>query len=310
MDGRRKPRRCAIEHISFAAHVDFSQNSAFIRSVAPDNIILVHGEKTGMKRLKDELEREIRKPTWPSAHKPSVAMPENGVKVKLQFNKPIQAEIVGTAATELLSHLDQQQRNIDIALPSSSIIVTEEFSSRVLLPSDLSLFTPCRTGSLENRAVINMPVGFALCELSLEQLKSCIEEVFDQVEVMTTDGDVNTQSGKLKQYLMVEQLVTVHPSSSQTLKTSDAATAGSIIVQWQSSPNADMIADGQFFYYYYLLLSYINNDVYLFLSFNSYCRCHLASIIGAIPATTDDDGLAKPHGCSETGLTTASLEEN
>ena len=57
MDGRRKPRRCAIEHISFAAHVDFSQNSAFIRSVVPDNIILVHGEKNGMSRLKMELGR-------------------------------------------------------------------------------------------------------------------------------------------------------------------------------------------------------------------------------------------------------------
>ena len=80
MDGRRKQRRCAIEHISFSAHVDYAQNSAFIRSVTPDNIVLVHGEKTGMKRLKDELDREIKKPTWPSAHKPYVATPENGVR--------------------------------------------------------------------------------------------------------------------------------------------------------------------------------------------------------------------------------------
>jgi hypothetical protein len=36
-----------------------------------------------MKRLKDELERDIRK-GWPSVHKPSVAMPDNGIKVKLR----------------------------------------------------------------------------------------------------------------------------------------------------------------------------------------------------------------------------------
>jgi cleavage and polyadenylation specificity factor subunit 3 len=57
MDNRIRSRNCDIEHITFSAHVDFAQNSAFIRAVMPDNIILVHGEKTGMGRLKGELER-------------------------------------------------------------------------------------------------------------------------------------------------------------------------------------------------------------------------------------------------------------
>ena len=131
-DNRVKLRRCQIEFISFSAHVDYTQNSAFIRTVStyahhytdemifrhllwvfdffllsssifhyllliiyvavfllfplkirkflymifavslclhlslnnshllqiqPDNIILVHGERTGMGRLKSQLER-------------------------------------------------------------------------------------------------------------------------------------------------------------------------------------------------------------------------------------------------------------
>lgn len=36
-----------------------SQNARFIRSVVPDNIILVHGGKNGMRRLKDELDRYL-----------------------------------------------------------------------------------------------------------------------------------------------------------------------------------------------------------------------------------------------------------
>ena len=107
-DNRVKPRRCQIEFISFSAHVDYAQviksltssllisyqnnatpsnyplttfnytlqhshyyqNNAFIRTVRPDNIVLVHGERTAMKKFKDKLELDIRKgrcrwPPWP-----------------------------------------------------------------------------------------------------------------------------------------------------------------------------------------------------------------------------------------------------
>lgn len=52
LDNRIKPRRCQIEHISFSAHVDYTQNKSFIKSVLPDYIVLVHGERTQMRRLK------------------------------------------------------------------------------------------------------------------------------------------------------------------------------------------------------------------------------------------------------------------
>ena len=47
----------------------------------PDNIILVHGERTAMKKFKEKLELDIRK-GWPTLHKPAVAMPDNGIKVR------------------------------------------------------------------------------------------------------------------------------------------------------------------------------------------------------------------------------------
>ena len=81
-----KSRRCQIEYISFSAHVDYSENLTFIKAVQPDNIILVHGEKTGMKRLKDELEREIRR-NWSSVHKLPIAMPENGTVLRFASQK-------------------------------------------------------------------------------------------------------------------------------------------------------------------------------------------------------------------------------
>jgi cleavage and polyadenylation specificity factor subunit 3 len=59
LDGRIKDRNCTVEYVSFSAHVDYVQNWSFIKRVTPDNIILVHGEKSEMGRLKVELDREV-----------------------------------------------------------------------------------------------------------------------------------------------------------------------------------------------------------------------------------------------------------
>ncbi|KAJ1409054.1 beta-lactamase-like protein [Ochromonadaceae sp. CCMP2298] len=57
LDNRIKPLRIQVEHISFSAHVDYSENKTFIKAVQPDYIILVHGEKNNMKRLKVRVDR-------------------------------------------------------------------------------------------------------------------------------------------------------------------------------------------------------------------------------------------------------------
>jgi len=49
------PRRCSVEELSFAAHVDYAQNSGFIEEVGAKVVILVHGEQNNMGRLKSAL---------------------------------------------------------------------------------------------------------------------------------------------------------------------------------------------------------------------------------------------------------------
>lgn len=49
------PRRCSVEELSFAAHVDYGQNSGFIEEVGAKVVILVHGEHNNMGRLKSAL---------------------------------------------------------------------------------------------------------------------------------------------------------------------------------------------------------------------------------------------------------------
>ena len=71
----------------------------------PDYIILVHGEKTQMKKLKEGLEYEIKK-NWSTTHKPIIATPENGVKVKMKFRKNIIADVIGSSASVMLNELE------------------------------------------------------------------------------------------------------------------------------------------------------------------------------------------------------------
>lgn len=49
------PRRMSIDELSFAAHVDYVQNSGFIEEVGAKVVILVHGEQNNMGRLKSAL---------------------------------------------------------------------------------------------------------------------------------------------------------------------------------------------------------------------------------------------------------------
>ncbi len=60
LEGRRQPLNCLVDCVSFSAHVDFMQNKNFISKVDPKHIILVHGQKDEMGRLKRALMLEHR----------------------------------------------------------------------------------------------------------------------------------------------------------------------------------------------------------------------------------------------------------
>jgi len=60
LEGRRQPLNCLVDYVSFSAHVDFMQNRNFINQVDPRHIILVHGQKDEMGRLKSSLMLQYR----------------------------------------------------------------------------------------------------------------------------------------------------------------------------------------------------------------------------------------------------------
>ena len=100
------PRRCQVEEISFAAHVDFQENLEFIEKINATNIILVHGESNPMGRLKSALLSNFAslKGTPEEVH---VYNPRNSVDVVLEYKGKKIARAIGNIVDEI------QKENID-----------------------------------------------------------------------------------------------------------------------------------------------------------------------------------------------------
>lgn len=102
------PRRCQIEEISFAAHVDFQENLEFIEKISAANIILVHGESNPMGRLKSALLSNFAslKGTEEEVH---VFNPRNCVDVVLEFKGVKVAKAVGNIVDDI-----RKEEDIDV----------------------------------------------------------------------------------------------------------------------------------------------------------------------------------------------------
>jgi cleavage and polyadenylation specificity factor subunit 3 len=101
------PRRITIDEISFAAHVDFQENSEFIEKVAPSKIILVHGDSVPMGRLKSALLSKYsgRKGTEQEV---KVFNPKNCEEVDIPIKGLKVAKVLGSLAEEQIGELKNE----------------------------------------------------------------------------------------------------------------------------------------------------------------------------------------------------------
>jgi Cft2 family RNA processing exonuclease len=263
-DNRIKPRRCSIESITFSAHVDYKQNQTFIKSVTPDYIVLVHGEKTQMKRLKDALENEMKKNLWPGDHRPLIAMPENCIKVKLRFRKNIVARVVGTASQLMSKNMEISREDEEesgggsgggaVAVPEKCLVVTENFQSQIVLANELSQFTSCRYGMILEKFILPIPQDCLSHLISLFASSSNGEE-FDRVILNLLQSQLinvfqSVEYDSINQSLLLEKLVLitcVYPPPAYLAENPHFSEVKGITtgveVTWTASPLADLIAD-------------------------------------------------------------------
>ncbi|GME75603.1 unnamed protein product [[Candida] boidinii] len=165
------PRRINIDEISFAAHVDYEQNSKFIELVNPKTIILVHGESNPMGRLKSALLSKYQK-LRNTDNEVKVYNPKNGSVLSLTFKGIKIAKVMGSLAIELPS--DKQILN--------GVLVQKNFDLNLLKIDDLREFSNLTSTVLRERQSVRCYATNGLIHWSLSQM-------FGYVKIITDEPD-------------------------------------------------------------------------------------------------------------------------
>ncbi|KXJ20960.1 cleavage and polyadenylation specificity factor subunit 3 [Exaiptasia diaphana] len=168
MSGQKIQRKCSVDYISFSAHTDFEQTSEFIRTLKPQNIILVHGEKNEMGRLKAALIREYEDNPELSI---VVHNPPNCQSVELYFRGEKMAKVMGQMAREKPQHGKQL----------SGILIKRGFNYHLIAPDDLQNYTELATSVLTQKQSVAFHGVFSV-------LKQCLENLAGRVEDITVHG--------------------------------------------------------------------------------------------------------------------------
>mmetsp|Transcript_20983 Transcript_20983/g.45759 ORF Transcript_20983/g.45759 Transcript_20983/m.45759 type:complete len:746 (+) Transcript_20983:225-2462(+) len=214
LEGRRQPLHCLVDYVSFSAHVDFMENRNFISRVDPKHIILVHGQKDEMGRLKSALMLHYRQ--LPENKRPTITMPPNLQEVKLKFARRRSAKVMGSLADREEEPKEGEQVR--------GILVTQNFSTRIVAPKDLSTYTQLRVGSVSSKLHVPFAAQVATLRLFLKEMFSGVTEVEEGGGVDGTN------------------VITFGLHEDQ-VKVTTGKTRGVATVSWDASPAGDILAD-------------------------------------------------------------------
>ncbi|CAH8533079.1 unnamed protein product [Schistosoma bovis] len=203
MSGQMLPLKCSVDYISFSAHTDYQQTSAFIRELKPSYVVLVHGEQNEMLRLCGALQREYEDD---ETCRLEIFTPKNCVPVNLRFRGEKVAKILGS-----LAHSAPKEGQT-----ISGVLVKKNFAYHILTPGELPTYTELATTVVNQ--VISIPfTGSAnLLKFHLALLAGSVETV--------------SQKSDNVQYRVFDAInITWRPQQ--------------ITMEWQSNPTSDMYAD-------------------------------------------------------------------
>ena len=153
LTGAMIPLKMAVEYISFSAHVDFAQNSAFIEEVKAPNVVLVHGEATEMGRLKGALQHRYQ-------DKMRIFTPRNCESVEIIFQGKKYVKVIGKLVDSGIKAGDTV----------TGVLVKKGFEYMLMDKEDLSKYTPFKEFVLRERLTIPSKAAPSLVEHLLVNL--------------------------------------------------------------------------------------------------------------------------------------------
>ncbi|KAI5851085.1 beta-lactamase-like protein [Morchella snyderi] len=180
------PRRCSVEELSFAAHVDYGQNSGFIEEVGAKVVILVHGEHNNMGRLKSAL--LSKNSDKKDKDKVKIYSPKNCEELRIPFKGDKVAKVVGKLAQKppptasLAMQLQKEQL-------LTGVLVQNDFKLSLMAPDDLREYAGLTTTVVTCRQKVPMSVaGVGLVRWSLEGMFGGVVNLEDDDEEDEEDG--------------------------------------------------------------------------------------------------------------------------
>lgn len=199
------PRRLTVEELSFAAHVDFKENSEFIDLVNAPNIILVHGEQNNMGRLRSALmsKYQDRKGT---DREVKIYNPKNCVELDLPFKTNKIVKVVGKAA-----EISPEEGQI-----ISGVLVEKDFDVNLVNVSDLREYSSLTTSVVLEKQTVVVDAGADLIRYHLEQM-------FGNIEILADDADSS-------EFKVMDSVKVVHEGNLTT-------------IEWVGNVMNDAIAD-------------------------------------------------------------------
>nr|CDS28250.1 Cleavage and polyadenylation specificity factor [Hymenolepis microstoma] len=211
MTGQKLPLKCTIQYISFSAHTDYQQTSAFIRELKPSHVILVHGEQNEMMRLAGALRREYEDD---DTYQIDVYTPANITSVNLRFKGEKVAKVLGSLAKARVGvESDVNGKKLN---KLSGVLVKKNFNYYIMSPSELPVYTELATTELTQ--VLNVHFGGSASQLHYNLL------------LLTNDLKLLAQSKESSTFLVFGEVeVTWQPNM--------------VRVKWISNPVNDMYAD-------------------------------------------------------------------
>ncbi|KAH5072128.1 hypothetical protein HBH95_171060 [Parastagonospora nodorum] len=174
------PRRCTVQEYSFAAHVDGKENMEFVQEVAAPVVILVHGEKGNMTRLKSKLLSFNAQKTIPT----KIYSPANCEELRIPFKTDKVAKVVGKLASiapplpRSLSNGDEAEAKYEEEVQMvSGVLVQNDFKISLMAPEDLKEYAGLTTTTILCRQHITLSTaGVDLIRWALEGTFGAIKE--------------------------------------------------------------------------------------------------------------------------------------
>ncbi|KAL1637824.1 endoribonuclease ysh1 [Neofusicoccum ribis] len=178
------PRRCSVQEFSFAAHVDGTENREFIEEVSAPVVILVHGEKHNMMRLKSKLlslNADKKQPV-------KVFSPANCEELRIPFKADKIAKVVGKLA-QIPPPMPYRPRQEDGAVEAedeeeqhpqliSGVLVQNDFKMSLMAPEDLREYAGLTTTTIVCRQHLTLSAaGIDLIRWALEGTFGALKQI-------------------------------------------------------------------------------------------------------------------------------------